>query len=507
METVLLREGANLSTGGASRDVTDAVHPHIARLCERAADAIGLDICGVDLVHEDVADPTKNGAIIEVNAAPGIRMHLFPSQGRPRPVGEAILEGLYPTGSTARIPIISITGTNGKTTFARLIAHALTEANITVGLTTTDAIEIAGRIVEKGDMTGPRSARTVLSNRSVEAAVLETARGGILRSGLGYDWSDISVITNIQPDHIGQDGIEAVEDLVHIKSLVAERVREGGTLVLNAEDERVAGMVELPRVARTKKQIVYFSFAEDHPVVRKHLAAGGTAYFLDNGCLVEAAGLNKHRLIEVAEVPATMDGTAEFQIANALAATAACRGYGLTREEIASSLKRFHCGEHNPGRTNLYQVKGGYVMVDYGHNPDAFQSVCRMTSQWKASRITGVIALPGDRANWVAEAAARIAARGFDRILIKEDKDLRGRQRGELARLLCQTIHKEVPNRECNVVLDEREALLAALSEVKDGEVIVVFYEKLEPVLEVLKQFGAVPVTGIQELVARFRAA
>jgi cyanophycin synthetase len=458
-------------------------------------------------VHEDIADPTKKGGIIEVNAAPGIRMHLFPTQGKPRDVGGAILEVLYPPGSSARIPILSVTGTNGKTTVARMIAHALTEMKITVGMTTTDAIQIAGEIIAKGDMTGPRSARTVLSNPSVEAAVLETARGGIVRSGLGYDWSDISVITNIQPDHIGQDGIESVEDLVHIKSLIAERVREGGTLVLNAEDERVATMVELPRVARTKKEIIYFSFGEDHPVIRKHLAAGGTAYFLDKGCLTEATGLTRHRLIDVADVPATLDGTAEFQIANVLAATAACRAYGLSREEIASSLTRFRCGEHNPGRTNLYQVRGSYVMVDYGHNPDAFQSVCRMTSRWKTSRVTSVIALPGDRANWIAQTAARVAARGFDRILIKEDRDLRGRQPGEMAKLLCQTIHEEVPYRECSVVLDEREALLAALSEVKDGEVIVVFYEKLEPILEVLKQFGAVPVTGVGELVPRFRAA
>ena len=238
-EMILLRESANLSTGGSARDVTDEVHPVMRRICERAARTVGLDVCGIDLIVPDIKQPFKSGGIVEVNASPGIRMHHFPSEGRPRDVGAAIIEMLYPEGQPSRIPIISITGTNGKTTVTRMVGHILAGTGQTVGLTTTDGIWIGGEEVACGDMTGPWSAGVVLSDCSVDVAVLETARGGIVRSGLGYDWSDISVFTNIHPDHIGQDGIESVEDIVKIKKLVAERVRAGGTLILNADDEHL----------------------------------------------------------------------------------------------------------------------------------------------------------------------------------------------------------------------------------------------------------------------------
>ncbi|HYE65824.1 MAG TPA: cyanophycin synthetase, partial [Pyrinomonadaceae bacterium] len=280
-EIIFLREGINLSTGGTAQDVTETVHPEVTRMCERAARVIGLDICGIDLVLKDIAEPLKKGSggIIEVNASPGLRMHHYPSVGEARDVGAAIVEMLYPPGAPARIPVFSITGTNGKTTVARMIAHVLSETGQTVGLTTTDGIYIGGERIVEGDTTGPHSARTILSDPAVEVAVLETARGGIVRRGLGYDWSDISVLTNIGPDHIGQDGIKSVEDLVYIKSLVAERVREGGTLVLNADDEHLARLMEHPRVSRVRKQVVYFSLRENHLLIRRHLDAGGTAYF------------------------------------------------------------------------------------------------------------------------------------------------------------------------------------------------------------------------------------
>ncbi len=258
---VLLHQAANLSTGGTAADVTDLLHPDVARTCERAARVIGLDICGVDLVLRDITRPLDrgNGCVIEVNASPGLRMHVHPSHGKSRDVGEAIIDMLYPEGTTARIPVVSITGTNGKTTVTRMIGHILQSAGMNVGMTTTDAMSIRGTIVARGDLTGPQSARAVLGDSAVDIAVLETARGGIVRAGLGYDWSDVSVITTIQPDHVGQDGIRSVDDILYIKSLVAERVREGGTLILNLDDERVAGISDLPRVREPEKRIVYYS--------------------------------------------------------------------------------------------------------------------------------------------------------------------------------------------------------------------------------------------------------
>src|SRR5215813_2173226 len=253
-QVVYLRECANLSTGGTARDVTDLIHPQIAAMCERAAQTIGLDICGIDLILDDIARPLgPDNGIVEVNAAPGLRMHVSPSEGRSHDVGAAIIDMLYPGGATGRIPIISITGTNGKTTITRRVAHALSQKGMTVGMATTDGIYIGGELIIEGDTTGPRSAQTVLSDPSVEIAVLETARGGIVRGGLGYDWSDISVISNVRLDHVGQDGIETLDDLLHVKALVAERVRKGGTLILNADDERLVQLADDELVATPKK--------------------------------------------------------------------------------------------------------------------------------------------------------------------------------------------------------------------------------------------------------------
>lgn len=509
-ETVFLRESANLSTGGTAKDVTANLHPDVARLCERTARVIGLDICGIDLVLRNISEPLRpgEGGVIEVNAAPGIRMHHFPSEGPARDVGEAIVDMLYPAGTPARIPIVAVTGTNGKTTVTRMIGHILAAADKTVGMTTTDGIFIGGQCIMKGDTTGPLSARTVLSDPAVEIAVLETARGGIVRSGLAYDWSDVAVITNIQPDHIGQDGIEQLEDLVHVKSLLAERVREGGTLVLNADDDRLAGLPELPRVHKAKKHIVYFSLYANHPLVKRHLAVGGTAYFLKNGWIVEAKGQTEQRIVRASDIPVTMGGTADFHTANAMAAIAACRAYGMGRERIASAIVEFRSDWHNPGRTNLYQIPGGgYVMVDYGHNPDSFEAIGRMISLWKGRKAAGIIGVPGDRDNSVVIQAGRVAARVFHRLIIKEDKDLRGRMRGEIADLLYRSVKEEIPGRECRIVLNECEAVEKAVQELKSGDVLVVFYEKFEPVMDVLKRYGAVSVSSFEEGVPQLSVA
>jgi cyanophycin synthetase len=498
-QMVYLRDGINLSTGGTAKDVTDIVHRSVAEMCVRAARVIGMDVCGVDLVLRDISAPmTKDsGGVIELNASPGLRMHLSPSEGKSRAVGGAIIDMMYPPGTSSRIPIISITGTNGKTTVTRMIGHMLTEAGRTVGMTTTDGIYIAGERIVEGDTTGPHSARTVLSDPMVEIAVLETARGGIARRGLGYDWSDISVITNIQPDHIGQDGIETVEDILRIKSLVAERVRKGGTLILNADDEHLVRLMENPRVSRLDKRVIYFSLHENHLFIKKHMTARGLAYYLKNGWIVEANGHEEHAVIHINEIPATLDGAAEFNVSNSVAAVAACRAQGLTREQIAASLMTFRNDCQNPGRNNLYKLGSGYVMLDYGHNADAFRAVSRMASFWQGRRVTGVIGIPGDRDDSLILEGGRAAARGFHRLIIKEDKDPRGRQVGEAAELLYRAVKDEAPERECHIVLDECDALRMEIERIRNGEIAVVFYDELEPLLEVLKQYEAAPASTV----------
>jgi cyanophycin synthetase len=508
-EVVYLRESANLSTGGSAIDVTDIVHSDVARVCERAARSVGLDICGIDLILEDISEPLTEGrgGIVEVNAAPGLRMHLYPSEGKPRDVGAKIVEMLYPEGSPARIPIISITGTNGKTTVTRMIAHILSSAGKAVGMTTTDGIYICGQRIADGDTTGPHSAQIVLSDTSVEVAALETARGGIARRGLGYDWSDIGVFTNIRADHIGQDGIASIEDLVNIKSLVAERVREGGTLILNADDEQLGRLMDNHRVNRIKRNVVYFSLSEHHLLINRHLSAGGVAYFLRDGWIVEAKGQRQYRICQALSIPVTMMGAARFQIANAMAAIAAARAQGISREQAAFAMAGLRGDSHNPGRANLYQVADGHVMIDYGHNPDAFEAVAHMASMWEGWRVTAIIGVPGDRGDALIAQAGRAAARGFHRILVKEDEDLRGRKQGEVANLLCQAVTDESPGIECRIVPDEREALRAELQRINYGELIVLFYDKLGPVLETLEEFGAVSVSEVEGLAPLLNAA
>ena len=496
-EIITLSHRTNLSVGATACDVTDQIHPVITRMCERATRLIGLDVCGVDVVVPDIAAPFTVGGIIELNASPGLRMHHYPSEGKPRDVAQAIVEALYPAGAPSRIPIISVTGTNGKTTVTRMIEHILRQTGVCVGMTTTDGIYIGGERVVEGDTTGPRSARVVLSDPSVDVAVLETARGGILRQGLGYDWSDIGVMTNIGDDHIGQDGIKSVDDVLHIKSLVAERVKEGGTLILNADDEHLAKLMESERVNKIPKTVIYFSLNEHNPVVRTHVETGGTAYFVDQQSLIEANGQIRHVIAELGAIPIVMDGAADFQVANLLAAVAASRTYGVAPDIVSEALTSFSSYNNNPGRANLFSLNGGHIMVDYGHNADAFDAICRMTANWKDRRVTGIIGVPGDRDNSVIQRAARVAAKGFDKIIIREDRDLRGRQVGEVANVLCEIVREASPDTECEVVLDEVEALHRAISQMVAGEVIVLFYEKLQLIQKALQELAAEPIVSL----------
>ena len=497
---VTLSHRSNLSIGATAQDVTDKVHPSIARMCERAARLIGLDVCGVDLVIPDIATPITSGGVIEVNASPGLRMHHYPSVGMPRDVGDAVVNAIYPPGTPSRIPIISITGTNGKTTVTRMIGYVLGKSNLCVGMTTTDGIYIGSEQIVEGDTTGPQSAQVVLSDPAVEVAVLETARGGIIRRGLGYDWSDIGVMTNISDDHVGQDGIKSVDDVLYVKSLVAERVKEGGTLVLNADDEHLARLMQNERINKVPKTVVYFSIDENNPLVRDHLQSGGKAYFARNNALIESVGDVQRTLADVSILPVVMNGAAQFQIGNLLAAIAACRAFGIEQDVLLKGLVSFSSWANNPGRANLYRLNGGHVMVDYGHNTEAFDAICRLTSNWSDRRVTGIITIPGDRDDAIIDRAARVAAKGFNKVIVREDRDLRGRKPGDVAKIVCRAISEVSPGIECEVVLDEIEALRHAVSQMIKGEVVVLFYEKLSPIQKALDEMAAQPVMSLPPL-------
>jgi cyanophycin synthetase len=494
---VNLRDNANLSTGGLAADVTDRVHETIRLIAERAARAIGLDICGIDFVLPDIEQPFSAGGIVEVNAAPGLRMHEFPTTGTARRVGAEIVRMLYPSGN-GRIPIVSITGTNGKTTTTRLIAHVMGTMGKCVGMTSTDGIWIGGRQVAAGDTTGPRSAATVLSDPEVELAVLETARGGIVRNGLGYDWSDVGVMTNIHPDHIGQDGIRDEDDILRIKSLVAERVREGGVLILNADDPLLAGVPERPKVKRVPKQIVWFSLEAANPVVQDACRAGGTGYVLEKDVIWEIAGSNRRHILDAASLPLTFYGTARFQIANVMAAVAACRALGAGVAQIRARLRSFKADQLNSGRVNLYSVRDGHVLLDYGHNTKAVEAIAATATAWGPHLRTCVLGLPGDRADSIIEDAARTVGRAFQRVVIREDCDLRGRKPGELAGLIAAAIRNENPDADVEVVLDELQAVGRTVARIESGELIVLFCDQCEAARELLQRCGARPASSFK---------
>ncbi len=491
---VMLRNNANLSTGGEAIDVTDEIHPTYQRLAQRTAAVVGLDVCGIDMVIANPVLPYHPGqsTVIEVNAAPGIRMHEHPSHGLPRRAAEAIVRSLFPQGN-GRIPIVSITGTNGKTTTTRLIGHVLQSTGKTVGMTTTGGIWVATQQVADGDTTGPASARMVLSDPSVDVAVLETARGGIVRGGLAYDKANVAVLTNITVDHLGQDSVDTLEDLLHIKSLVAECVWEDGVVVLNAADPH---LVDLGR--KVKARVAYFALAQDHPVLARHLACGGVGYYVADGWFVEARGNLTWQIAAVAEVPLTGLGTVRFQVENCLAAIAALRALGCTRQQVAEGLTSFVPSVHNPGRCSVYRMQNGsYVVLDYGHNPDGFKKVGSWIRNVPHRRLIGVVGVPGDRSDVVIRQGADVLADVFDVLVVKEDRDKRGRQPGEVAGLMADQIRTRNPEKMCTAIFDEVEALRFAVQQALPGDVVVMFYEKLAPAQNLLADTGGVPVTHI----------
>ena len=484
-EVVYLRDSANLSTGGIAEDVTDRVHPDNVDLVVYASKLIGLDVAGIDLVIEDIEESyrQKNGHIIEVNAAPGIRMHHFPSVGKARDVAKAIVEQVLPSGN-GRIPIVAITGTNGKTTTTRMISKILTDQQLLVGMSSTDGIYFNQKLWVKGDMTGPESARIVLRHPDVQVAVLETARGGILRAGLGYEYADVAVITNVSNDHLGQYGIETLEDIAHVKSLVAEVVKQHSYVVLNADDPLVVQMAK-----RTKGRVIYFSSEKDNIWVRKHLGIGGTAVFVRRGTILLCQGSKSCRICSVKQIPVTWDGLAKHNIHNVLASVAAGWALGLSALAIRNSLQNFSSdAEHNRGRLNLYELNGVRVFVDYGHNAAGIREVAKTLKQFKCGSLVGCITVPGDRPDESVREVGRIAAQGFKRLIIREDSDLRGRKPGEIAQLLYdEAVRSGLNQDKIEVVRSEIEAFRRGLDSCVAGDIFVMFYEHIEPIEEEIR--------------------
>lgn len=489
-EIVYLRENDNLSTGGIAIDVTDEVHTANANIAVMAAKIIGLDIAGVDITVSDISIPldVANGAVIEINAAPGIRMHHFPSQGKGRNVAGEIIKLLYPEEKEVTIPIISVTGTNGKTTTVRMIDHILRAMGYNVGMTNTDGVFFNGECMRKGDNTGPMSARAVLMDNRVEYAVLETARGGIVNKGLGYDLADVGLITNIQEDHLGIDGIETMEDLAFVKALVIEAVKEDGYAVLNADDEYCMKIKD-----RAKSKLILFSTNPNNEFLVSHIEKGGIGFYVDEGTMYLCKGNETTKIMDVDQIPATMGGILRHNIYNALAATAGAYGLGIGIEDIVKGLSTFDCNEkQNKGRFNQFDVNGVKVIIDYAHNIDGYKNIISSLKAIKKKRLIGVIGVPGDRTDSSTITIGELCGNCFDRIYIKEDKDKRNRKPGEVAELLkkgCQL--GTIPESEIFIELSEPKAFEMAIANAEPDDIVIVFYEEYEPLVQVVEKMKA----------------
>jgi len=465
-----LRGNANLSTGGTAEDVTDLLPADTREICIRAARTIGLDVAGIDIVCADIARPLRDqhGGIIEVNAAPGIRMHQYPSRGTPRDAGAAIVDALF-GDDDGRIPVVAVTGTNGKTTTSLLVAHAARLAGFSSGVTTTEGGYIGGERVVKGDCTAYHGARAVLAAPDVDFAVLETARGSVLEHGLPFDWCDVAVVLNVTADHLGRDGIDTVEDLARLKFVIAERARRA--VVLNAEDDHCVAMsAELAHSV----EILYFALDPDNPVLLRHLERGGRGAYLEDNTIVLANGTRHDALLDVRTMPCTLTGAARYNIANGLAAAAALAACGFGNQEIATGLRTFVSDwKHNPLRSNVFDVDGVTVIFDHGHNTAAYAALAEAARALTPGRLVGVVAAPGDRRDEDLVAIGETCAAGFDDLVVYETEN-RGRAGGEVAALLVlgASIGKFEADR-LQVELDVHEAIRAGLARCAPGDVLV----------------------------------
>jgi cyanophycin synthetase len=484
-QVVRLRTNANLSTGGTATDVTDECHPRNAQLAGLAAQILNLDVAGIDLLCRDIRRPVteQDGAIVEVNAAPGLRMHLAPAHGMPRRVGRPIIQMLYPPGASATIPIIAVTGTNGKTTVTRLIAHMFSAARKTVGMTCTDGIYIDNERIKSGDCSGPRSAEAVLLHPRVAVAVLETARGGILREGLGYDAVDVGVVTNISADHLGLRGVETIEDLARVKQVVIEAVHRRGTAVLNADDRLVAAMA-----TATEAPVIYFSLHANSPVIMAHSAEDGRSVRLADGMIVLQTGTDKLDLIELEQVAFTGRGKIRFQVANALTAVAAAWGAGLNPAIIARALTTFRSDNSVvPGRFNVMQLNGVEVVLDYAHNQAAMAALTEAVASLDKRRTIMVMGLPGDRRDQDLIATGTATLQVADHYVLHDIVDLRGRRALEVPQLLKSALNLDG---RCEIVAESNEAIRLGWQCAKPGDRLLIIADEVDSALQTLQSLA-----------------
>jgi len=486
-ERVVLRNNANLSTGGSATDVTDEVHPELAARVVAAAQTVGLDICGVDVVCTTVREPleAQGGGIVEVNAAPGLRMHLTPSFGKGRAVGEAVIDTMFAAGDDGRIPVVAVTGNNGKTTTVRLLAHIAGGTGKRVGMTNSDGVYVAGERIDTGDCSGPRSARSVLMHPDADFAVLETARGGILREGLAFDRCDVAVVTNLGiGDHLGMNYISTVDELATVKRVIVENVAPHGTAVLNAADPVVAKMA-----GYCPGSVTFFAVDPAQPVLASHRAAGKRVVFVERGHLVAAEGDAIVRRIPLADVPLTRNGTIPFQVENAMAAMAGAWGVGLEWDAIAAGLRSFvNDARTAPGRFNVYDHNGATVIADYGHNPDAIEALVRAVEAMPAKRRHVVISGAGDRRDEDLRRQTQILGSSFDAVVLYEDACQRGRAEGEVLALLREGLAGASRTREVDEIRGEFLAIDTALARLQPGDLCLVLVDQVEEALAHLEQ-------------------
>ena len=478
---IILRNNANLSTGGTATDVTDDVHPELAARAVAAAQMVGLDICGVDIVCNSVHKPLEEqeGGIVEVNAAPGLRMHLTPSYGKGRAVGDAIIATMFGDGDDARIPVVAVAGTNGKTTTVRLITHLLAQNGLRVGMTNTDGVYIDKQRIDTGDCSGPRSARNVLFHPDVDAAVLETARGGVLREGLGFDRCSVAVVTNIgMGDHLGLSYISTVEDLAVVKRVIVENVAPSGVAVLNAADPMVASMA-----TSCPGSVTFFALDAQHPIMATQRAQGHRVVYRDGDAIVAAQGDQEHRL-ELSEIPLTRNGTIGFQVENTMASVAAVWALNLDWNVIRAGLRNFVSdADTAPGRFNMFDYRGATLIADYGHNPDAIQALVNAVESIPAQRRSVVISGAGDRRDIDIRQQTEILGDAFDEVVLYQDQCQRGRADGEVLALLRQGLANARRTSETKEVHGEFLAIDTALASLKKGDLCLILIDQIEEAL------------------------
>ena len=487
-QRVVLRNNANLSTGGSATDVTDDVHPTIAARAIEAAASIGLHICGVDVIAESMLKPleAQGGGIVEVNAAPGLRMHLAPSFGKARNVGQPMVDLLFPAHDDGRIPVVAVTGTNGKTTTTRLIAHIFAAQGQRVGMTNTDGVYVAGRQIDSGDCSGPKSARNVLAHPEVDAAVLECARGGVLREGLGFDRCQVAVVTNVgEGDHLGLNYITTVEDVMVLKRVIVQNVAPNGYAVLNAMDPHVAPMARV-----CTGQVIFFGADRHHPIMATHRAQGQRVVYVDpaKACIVAAEGGMKES-IALADIPLTHNGAIGFQVDNAMASVAAAWAAGLPWETIRRGLASFHNDSANaPGRFNVMDYRGATIIADYGHNPDAIRALVQAVDAMPGNKRSVVISGAGDRRDQDIIEQTRILGAAFDEVILYQDACQRGRADGEVLALLRQGLEGAPRTRYSTEIHGEFAAIDHALGRLAPGDLCLVLVDQVEEALAHLQQ-------------------